>query len=62
MLTSEASPPSSRQLQREYDKTLTKDEQQAVISDLQSATEKKQGEAGSGDAAPAGTQSGENTN
>ena len=50
-LTSEDAPPSSRQLQRDYDKTLTKTEQKAVISDLQSATAKKQGEAGAGDGA-----------
>jgi hypothetical protein len=35
---------SSATLQREYDKTLTKSEQKAVISDLQSATTKKQGQ------------------
>jgi hypothetical protein len=34
---------SSATLQRQYDKTLTKSEQKAVISDLQSATDKKQG-------------------
>jgi hypothetical protein len=34
--------PTSSQLQREYDKTLTKDEQKAVISDMQSAAEKRQ--------------------
>ncbi len=33
-MTSEDSPPTSRQLQRDYDKTLTKAEQEAVISDL----------------------------
>ena len=33
---------SSATLQRQYDKTLTKSEQKAVISDLQSATDKKQ--------------------
>lgn len=36
------SPPPSAQLQRQYDKTLTKEEQKAVISDLQSATPKKE--------------------
>lgn len=54
------SPPSSSQLQRQYDKTLTKAEQQAVISDLQGATAKKETEAG-GEATTA-TESGENTN
>ena len=44
-LAVEESPPTSAQLQRSYDKTLTKSEQQAVISDLQSATAKKEGEA-----------------
>ena len=61
-LTSESSPPTSQQLQRDYDKTLTKTEQQAVISDMQSATAKKQGEASSDDAAATGAESGENTN
>ncbi|MET0840808.1 MAG: hypothetical protein ABWX95_01585 [Methyloceanibacter sp.] len=42
----EDSPLSSTQLQRQYDKTLTKTEQQAVISDLQGATAKKEGEGG----------------
>jgi hypothetical protein len=42
----EDSPLSSKQLQRQYDKTLTKTEQQAVISDLQGATTKKEGENG----------------
>ena len=42
----EDSPLSSSQLQRQYDKTLTKTEQQAVISDLQGATAKKEGEGG----------------
>ena len=42
----EDSPLSSTQLQRQYDKTLTKTEQQAVISDLQGATTKKEGEGG----------------
>ena len=46
LTTSESSPPSSQQLQREYDKTLTKAEQQAVISDMQSATAKKAGDTG----------------
>ena len=40
----EDSPLSSTELQRQYDKTLTKTEQQAVISDLQGATAKKEGE------------------
>ncbi|MBC8013488.1 MAG: hypothetical protein H7X74_05335 [Methyloceanibacter sp.] len=43
-LTSEETT-SSTTLQRDYDKTLTKAEQKAVISDLQSATTKKQGAA-----------------
>ena len=42
----EDSPLSSSQLQRQYDKTLTKTEQQAVISDLRNATPKKENEAG----------------
>lgn len=42
-LTSEETA-SSATLQREYDKTLSKSEQKAVITDLQSATAKKQGE------------------
>ena len=45
MTAVEDSPPTSSQLHRDYDKTLTKSEQQAVISDLQSATAKKEGEA-----------------
>ena len=54
------SPPSSSQLQRQYDKTLSKAEQQAVISDLQGATAKKE----AGGEAPTATESGsgENTN
>ena len=48
----EDSPLSSSQLQRQYDKTLTKTEQQAVISDLQSATSKKEDDTG-GDNDPA---------
>jgi hypothetical protein len=40
----EDSPLSSTELQRQYDKTLTKTEQQAVISDLQGATAKKEGD------------------
>ena len=55
MMASGDAPPSSRQLQRDYDKTLTKTEQKAVISDLQSATAKKQGEADAGDSATTGT-------
>lgn len=43
-LTSEETT-SSTTLQRRYDKTLTKAEQKAVISDLQSATTTKQGAA-----------------
>ncbi len=42
------SPASSAELQRHYEKTLTKDEQKALISDLQSAAPKKQGEAEAG--------------
>jgi hypothetical protein len=56
----EDSPLSSSQLQRQYHKTLTKTEQQAVISDLQSATPKKENEAGG--EAPAGAESEDNTN
>ncbi|MGD9502930.1 MAG: hypothetical protein AB7V40_10655 [Methyloceanibacter sp.] len=40
------SPPPSAQLQRQYDKTLTKAEQQAVISDLQKASTTKDEETG----------------
>lgn len=47
----EDSPLSSSQLQRQYDKTLTKTEQQAVISDLQGATAKKEGKGGEKDGA-----------
>ena len=47
----EDSPLSSSQLQRQYDKTLTKTEQQAVISDLQGAAAKKEGEGGEKDGA-----------
>jgi hypothetical protein len=47
----EDSPLSSTQLQRQYDKTLTKTEQQAVISDLQGATAKKEEEGGEKDGA-----------
>ena len=58
-LAVEDSPPSSSQLQRQYDKTLSKAEQQAVISDLQGATAKKEaGEASTGTVSG----SGENTN
>ncbi len=39
------SPASSAELRRHYEKTLTKAEQEAVISDLQSAAAKKQGDA-----------------
>jgi hypothetical protein len=56
------SPPSSRVLQRDYDKTLTKDERQAVISDLQSATAKKEGESDAKGAAGTEAESGQNTN
>jgi hypothetical protein len=56
----EDSPLSSSQLQRQYDKTLTKTEQQAVISDLQGATAKKEGGTGEEDNDPA-TES-DNTN
>lgn len=58
----EDSPPSSAKLQRQYDKTLTKAEQQAVISDMQSATAKKENEADKEDTGTTGTESGENTN
>ena len=50
---------SSTTLQRDYDKTLTKSEQQAVISDLQSATAKPQGEETSDPAASTGAPSAE---
>jgi len=56
------SPPSSKVLQRDYDKTLSKDERQAVISDLQSATAKKEGESDAEGAANTAAESGENTN
>jgi hypothetical protein len=56
------SPPSSRVLQRDYDKTLTKAEQQAVITDLQSATAKKESEAGGAGGAKTEAQPGQNTN
>jgi hypothetical protein len=56
------SPPSARVLQRDYDKTLTKDERQAVISDLQSATAKKEGKSDAEGAATTEAESGENTN
>jgi hypothetical protein len=55
----EDSPLTSSQLQRQYDKTLTKTEQKAVISDLQGATPKKEGE--SGEAKDPATES-DNTN
>ena len=45
----EDSPLSSTELQRQYDKTLTKTEQKAVISDLQGATVKKEGEGDTGE-------------
>jgi uncharacterized membrane protein YgcG len=62
-MTSEDSPPTSRQLQRDYDKTLTKAEQEAVISDLQSATnKKKQGEATAKSGASTGAESTADTN
>ena len=44
-MTMSASSPSSAALHRHYEKTLTKAEQEAVISDLQSAAGKEQGEA-----------------
>ena len=59
----EDSPLTSSQLQRQYDKTLTKTEQKAVISDLQGATgatPKKEGESG-GEANDPATES-DNTN
>jgi len=61
-MTVEDSPPTSRQLQRQYDKTLTKAEQEAAISDLQSATAKKDGDAGAEEPATTGAETGENTN
>src|SRR5262245_3175547 len=56
----EDSPLTSSQLQRQYDKTLTKTEQKAVISDLQGATAKKEGDSG-GEANDSTTES-DNTN
>ena len=61
-MTSEDSPPTSRQLQRDYDKTLTKAEQEAVISDLQSATNKKQGKATAESGASTGAEPSADTN
>jgi uncharacterized membrane protein YgcG len=66
-LTYQASPPASRQLAHDYDNTLTKSQQQAAISDLQSATAKKQGDAPTGNAATTTTtttetKSGDGTN
>ena len=59
----EDSPLTSSQLQRQYDKTLTKTEQQAVISDLQGATAKKEGEkAGESGEKKAGDDGADNTN
>lgn len=58
-LTSESSPPTSQQLQRSYDKTLTKAEQQAVINDMQTATAKKAGDTAAGNDATTET---DNTN
>jgi hypothetical protein len=57
----EDSPLSSTELQRQYDKTLTKTEQQAVISDLQGATAKKEGEGDTGEENDPATES-DNTN
>ena len=48
--------------QRDYDKTLTKSEQQAVISDLQNATAKPQGAEASDSTASTGAQSTEKQN
>ena len=56
----EDSPLTSSQLQRQYDKTLTKTEQKAVISDLQGATAKKEENSG-GEASDPATES-DNTN
>ncbi len=53
---------SSTTLQRDYDKTLTKSEQQAVISDLQNATAKPQGAEASDPTASTGAQSAEKQN
>ena len=66
-LTYQASPPPSRQLAHDYDNTLTKSQQQAAISDLQSAAAKKQGDTATGDAASGNaatteTKSGDGTN
>jgi hypothetical protein len=61
-LTYQASPPPSRELAKDYDNTLTKSQQQAAISDLQSAAAKKQGDSATGDAATTGTKSSDGTN
>ena len=66
-LTYQASPPPSRQLAHDYDNTLTKSQQQAAISGLQSAAAKKQGDTATGDAATGNaatteTKSGDGTN
>ena len=53
---------SSTTLQRDYDKTLTKSEQQAVISDLQNATAKPQGAETSDPTPSTGAQSTEKQN
>ena len=53
---------SSTTLQRDYDKSLTKSEQEAVISDLQNAKSKQQGGAASDPAASSGAQSAEQRN
>jgi len=50
---------SSTTLQRDYDKTLTKAEQKAVIDDMQSATAKKEGAEASDPTASTGAQSAE---
>ena len=49
------SPASSTKLQRHYEKTLSKAEQDAVISDLQTAAAKKEGEAKAEQAVVAGS-------
>jgi uncharacterized membrane protein YgcG len=59
-LTANDPVPSSSQLRRDYDKTLTKEEKKAVISDLQSETAKNQGEADSDETASTGAKPAQN--
>jgi len=53
---------SSNQLLKDYDKTLTKTEQQAVISDLQGAKAKQQDEVSPATTGSTGAKSAENQN